>query len=387
MAIIINHSLDELQLLDLQDQGYTTLALYYSNSPEGPYVNSNVTPSPATLADAVTALVPYIFEFAFGSGNASQWFKIVATDGATTSSLSDSQAFHGGGGTNLQTIRQRIGKLTHTMLIGETTSAGAGDGSTAIADYAKFRRYRDDYFGGQADADGWIFNRLDTDEWTIINNWTQSSGTFNFSIPYSTAVGDGTTFEIMARWTPDEYRDAINWAIVNSYPVLSKPIIDTGMLTEEDIFEYPIPNSMKILNKVEIESTSFSDSEDTRTRGMPFREIAYYEIDDGLNRKIGFKRELDDGRRIRLTGTTMLSQVYNDSDFVEVIDPQVDIIVYLAAHRLYALLANTDASTDVQRFNEQAMYFRGLYEEAKRAKSSRRKPRKLWGHDARWSSY
>lgn len=387
MGITIKKSLDELQLLDMQDQGYTTLALYVSNSPEGPYEDTGVTPDPATLAAAVTAEVPYIFEFAYGSGNASQWFKVLGTDGVTTSALTDSQAFHGGGGTNLETIRQKIGKITHTMHIGATTSNGAADGSTAIADYAKFRRFRDDYFGGTVGADGWIFNNLTTDTWTIVSDWTQSTGTFTFSPEFAAQVASGTSFEVMARWTPDEYRDAINWAIVNSYPTLSKPVIDTDTLTEEDIFEYPIPNSIKILNKVEIESTSFSDSTDTRTRGLPWREIAYEELDDGLNRKVAFKRELDDGRRLRMTGTTMLSQLYNDSDYVEIIDPQVDIIVYLAAHRLYALLANTDASADVQRFNDQSAYFLSMYEQTKRAKASRRKPKRMWQHDARWSSY
>lgn len=387
MGITIEFPLDELQLLELQDEGYTTLELYYSNAPEGPYSATNITPSPATLAAAVTAEVPYIFSFVYSSGNASQWFKVVASDGSSTSDLVDAQAFHGGGGTNLETIRQKVGKITNTMLIGATTANGAADGSTAIANYAKFVRYRNDYFGGAAGADGWIWNNLDTDEWTIVTDWDQSTGTFTFSPVFDAQVTSGIAFEVMTRWTPDEYRDAINWAISNSYPVLSKPVIDTATLTEEDIFEYPVPNSIKIVNKVEIESTSFSDSEDSRTRGLPWRQIAYEEIDDGLNRKIAFKRELDDGRRLRITGTTMLSQLYNDTDFVEIVDPQVDIIVYLAAHRLYTLLINSDASTDTQRFNEQAQYFLSLYEGAKRAKASRRKPRRLWGHDAKWAAY
>lgn len=387
MAITIQHALDELQLLDLQDQGYTTLALYYSNSPEGPYTDTAVTPDPATLAAAVVATTPYIFEFAYGSGNASQWFKVVASDGAAISALTDSQAFHGGGGTNLETIRQKIGKITNTMHIGTTTANGNVGGTTAYADYAKFRRYRDDYFGGATGADGWIWNNLSTDTWSIVSDWEQATGLFTFSPAFAAQVSSGTSFEVMTRWTPDEYRDAINWAITNAYPVLSKPVIDTGTLSQEDIFEYPIPNSMKILNKVEIESTSFSDSTDTRTRGLPWRSIPYEELDDGLNRKIAFKRELDDGRRLRLTGTTMLSQVYNDTDFVEIVDPQVDIIVYLAAHRLYTLLVNSDASSDIQRYTQQAAYFMSMYESAKRVKATRRKPKTIWGHDARWAAY
>lgn len=388
MGITINHSLDELQLLDLQDQGYTTLSLYYSNTPEGPYLDSSVTPDPATLAAAVTAGLPYQFSFSFSSGNASQWFKVVASDGSSISDLRDSQPFHGGGGTSLQVIRQRIGKLTNTMYVGTTTSNGAADGSTAIANYAKFTRWRDDYFGGGTGIDGWIFNLPDDEEWTVVSDWTQSSGTFGLTPSATGQILSGTSFEVMNRWSPDEYRDAINWAIVNCYPILSKPVIETSVLTEEDIFSYAIPNSIKILNKVEIERNNTDTTiTDSRTRGHPWRQIAYYPVDDSLNRSIEFKRELDDGRRIRLTGTTTLSQLYYDSDFVEIVDPHVDLIVFYAAYRLYTLLTNTDAASDVDRARAQAEIYLRMYEEAKRTKATRRKSKKIWSHDPMWNSY
>lgn len=385
MAITVTYPMDEIQLNTLIDDGWTTLKLYYSNTPEGPYSDSGATPSPATLALILTADEPFSASFPFPTGNGAQWFKVLAYDGSDVSSINDSPAFHGGGGTTLSVIRQRVGKLTHTMHIGTTTSAGNVGGTTAIANTAKFTRFRDDYFGGGTGVDGWFFNNLDAGEWTVVSDWVQSTGTFTLSPAMSAQVGSGVDFEVMARWTPDEYRDAINWAIVNCYPTLSKPIVDTGTITEEDLYSYTVPFNIRILNKIEIESGDDLTSTDARTRGMPWRRIAYDLIDDGLERKVEFKRELIEARRLRFTGTTMLNQLYNDSDYVEVIDPQVDLIVYLAAHRLYAMLANTDASSDVDRHQQQANYYLNLYEQYKKTRATRRKSKMNWSHDARWS--
>jgi len=385
MTITINYPIDEIQLNSLITAGWTHLKLYYSNVPEGPYTDSGATSSPATLALILTALEPFDASFTFAAGNAAQWFKVVTYDGVSTSDINDAPRFHGGGGTTLQVIRQKIGSLTNTMFSGTTTAAGAGGGSTAINTQAKFTRFRDDYFGGGTGVDGWFFNNLTSNTWSVVSDWVQSTGTFTFSPVFAAQVASGTQFEVMARWTPDEYRDAINWAIVNSYPTLSKPIMDTGTVTEEDIFVYTIPNNIRILNKIELESGSDLTSTNNKTRGMPWRRIAYSELDDGLERTVEFKRELVEGHRLRFTGTTMLNLLYNDSDYVEVIDPQVDLIVNLAAHKLYAMLANNDASSDIDRYKGQANYYLALFDQYKKTRSSRRKSKMTWGHDARWA--
>jgi len=391
MGITINFPVDELQLDDLIADGWTTLKLYYSNSPEGPYTDSGTSPN-QDLATANTAGPPHLFTFGFSGGNAAQWFKVVAYNGSTTSSLNDAQAFHGGGGTTLQAIRQKMGKLMKLMHVGTTDSTGAGDGSTAICTTSTFRRFRDNYFGGGTGVDGWFFNNLSTSEWTVINGWTQSTGLFNFSPSLSAQVGSGVNFEVMARWTPDEYRDAINWAIEECYPTLSKPVVDTSLSTIEDansnfIFQYTIPFNIRILNKVEIEDTNNSDNTDSRIHGMPWRQISYGEIDDGLTRSIEFKQKLDVDRRLRFTGTSFLSQLYNDSDYVEIVGAQVNLLVYRATERLYSAQSNIDPSSDVDRWRDQASYYLALYNENKGKRATRRKSKKMWQHDAQWNTY
>ena len=386
MSVTIKFPMDELQLDDLIANSWTTLKLYYSNTPEGPYVDTTVSPD-MTLSEANTIGAPHLFTFSCLNQNPAQWFKVVAYNGITVSPLTDSQPFHGGGGTTLQAIRQKVGLFTSTMKIGTTTSTGASNGSTAINTEAKFKRFRDNYFGGVTGVDGWFFNNLSTNQWTVCSGWTQSSGTFTLAPALSAQVGSGVNFEVMARWTPDEYRTAINWAITYAYPYLSKTVIDISTRTEEDIFEYTIPYNIRILNKVEIEDTTFSSSTDSRTRSHPWRQISFSPLEDGTDRKIEFKVELASDRRLRFTGTTLLSLLYNDSDYVELFDPQIDLLVYLTAYRLYSSLENTDPSSDINRFDSLAQKYLQMWEVNKTKKSVRRKAKKIWQHDALWSNY
>lgn len=387
MSVTVNYSLEETQLQDLIDSGYTTLALYYASSPDGQFQSAAVTPSPATLAAAKTAGEPYNFTFTYTNGNPALWFKVVASDGSNTTGLNDAETFHGGGGTTLQRIRQMTGKLMHGLYTGTTTSNGST--TTAICAHPRFTRRRDNYFGDTTTGtDGWLFHNLSTGEWTEITGFTASTGTFTLS-PAIASVGNGVNFEIMSRWTPEEYRDAINWAIVNTYPTLSKPVIDTSIVTEKNKFRYQVPNNIRILNNVEL-GTMDNDSETSLTsKWHPWRKMPYTPYDDGLNRYLEFKREppFDEevgGYVLRLTGTAALSQLYSDTDYVEVVEPQVELIIYMAAHRLYSLLPNDAASSDIDRWSAQSQYYLALYNEFKKSFGARRKPKTMWQQDARW---
>jgi hypothetical protein len=384
MSIILNQDLDLLQLDALIADGWTTLKLYAANSPDGNFTDSSATVSPTTLALLLTAEEPYRSTFTHASGNAAQYFKIVAYNGAATSNLNDAKTFHGGGGTTLQMIRQRTGKAMKLLETG-TTTAGGGT-TTAICTTPSFTRHRDNYYGGGSTSiDGWIFHNLSTHEWSEISGWVASTGTFTFGA--ITSVGNGENFEVLSRFTPNEYRDAINWAISYCFPKLSVPIIDISITTVDDVYTYDIPNNIKIINKVEIESDSNPDSTALSTRGQPWKQIPYVPYDDGLQRKIEFKRnkDFDVSRRIRITGTSMLNQMYNDNDYCEIIDPQLDLLCYVAAHRLYAQLANTDSASDIDRWKAQANYYLSMYVDESKSKGSRRKAKKIWQAEAQWS--
>lgn len=390
MTVTINYSIEETQLDDLITAGYTTLKLYYASSPDGAFADSGASPSPALLATSNTTGSPHNFTFTYAGGNNAMWFKVVAYDGVSaTSPLVDADMFHGGGGTTLQRLRQLTGKLMNGLYTGVTTSAGST--TSAICSHPRFTRRRDDYFGGGGTGeDGWLFNNLTNGDWTEVTDFVGSTGTFTLA-PAITTVASGDSFEVMMRWTPEEYRDAINWAIINLFPLLSKPIIDTSIETADNVWRYQIPNNIRILNKVEIGTIGDNNTTTTLTKKwMPWRSIPYDAIDDGLSRYIEFKREppYDDdigGYVLRLTGTTALAQLYNDTDYVEVIEPQIELIMYLAAHRLYALLPNTGASSDIDRWKDQSNYYMALYNEYKKKFPVRRKSKKMWGKDAKWA--
>ena len=388
MSVTVNYNIEETRLDELIAAGYTTLKLYYASSPDGAFADSGATHTPALLATSNTSGPPHGFTFIYSGGNPAMWFKVVAYDGASTSSLTDADMFHGGGGTTLQRLRQLTGKLMNSLYTGTTTSAGST--TSAVCSHPRFTRRRDDYFGGGGSGeDGWLFNDLTNGDWSEVSDFVGSTGTFTLS-PAKTSVDSGASFEVMNRWTPEDFRDAINWAIVNTYPVLSKPIIDTSIQTADNTWRYQIPNNIRILNKVEIGTVGINDTETSMAKKwMPWRSVGYTPIDDGLARYIEFKREppfSDDigGYVLRLTGTTNLAQLYNDTDYVEIIEPQIELIIYMAAHRLYALLPNNGASSDIDRWKDQSNYYMALYNEFKKNFGSRRKSKKWWQHDAKW---
>jgi hypothetical protein len=356
-----------------------------SNTPDGVYANSAVASSPTTLALSLSTAV-YSFTFSYAAGNAGQWGKIRAYNGSTYSALNDASPFHFGGGTTLATLRQKLGKLTNDLVSGTTTSAG----NTVTANCNQIDIYKNptSYFVGQ------YFNSTALGEVTEVTAFVKAGGVFTL-FPAITSVGSGVAFEVTQRWTPGEYREAINWAIAACYPRLSKSIVNTGFLSAEDIFSYAVPNDIKAVDKVEMESADRATYPDRL--GQPWREVAFEPIKDGLQHTIEFKRQLPyvaatttttpvtlPVRRIRIRGTGMLSQLYNDSDSVEVLDPQVELIIFMAAQYLYARMPARAASTDREFYEKQAKFYMSMFENYKGTFSSGRPARRMWQQPARW---
>lgn len=384
MSVTLAFSLDELELDDLITDGYTKLLLYVSNTPDGTFTNTSVEAN-QTLAVANTAGAPHDFTFSYAGGNAAQWFKVIAWDGSSTySNVNDSDTFHGGGGTTLLRVRQLVGKQLRCMKIGTTSSAGAGDGTTAIVNTAEFLRFPDDFFGGKPNAGGWLFHNVDSGEWTEVSDWDQSTGTFTFSPALSAQVGSGVDFELTHRWTPDELKEYINKAINMAYPKLSKSIIDRSLLTVDDQYEYPIPSNIRDISRLEIETLANSSSTSQLTRGQPWKEMPYELLYNGMDRSIQFKRNLDDDRRMRIHGSMLLEQLSGDTSYVEVTEPDVYYLVYLACHFAWAALVNDNATTDVSRYKEQATYNMTLAREFGDSMRTRRKPGRMWSRESQW---
>lgn len=385
MTVVFRKTFDELELRDLIDAGFEEVKLYYANSPDQEFTDSSATVS-HTLEELLdTDATPYTMTFTYTGGNYSQWFKFIPEGVGVTWAASLSSPFHGGGGISLLSMRQKLGKETKNMIPETTTSSGSF--TTAVCTSPKIKIYKDDYFGGTPNTRGWYFYRLDTQEWDEISNFVQSTGTFTFKSGFGTSVDSGTQFELWRQWNPDEVRDAINWALVESYPSLNKPIIDYSFITEETKFQMYIPNDILTIAKIEIESEENNTSTDSRERGHPWDLVPYEELTDSLQRIAEFKVELPAERRVRVVGTGLLSRMFSDSDFTEIREPQVDMVIYLAVSYLFFILANNAPHTDVNRWREQYTFYKGLYDNRVKSIPVKRVAKKTFGHDSIWKGF
>lgn len=370
MSITIDYPVDELQLGVLIDEGWSALTLWVANSPDGVYTNAGVASVPATLSAAADD-EDYTFTFEYGAGNDAQWYKVRAYDGSSNySDINASKPFHGGGGTTLTVLRQKLGEMVNDMMVTTTTSSGST--TSAVAATREAKRRADGYFVGK------YLHDTAQGDWSIVSAFTNSTGTFTLDPALPSAVADEAAIEVSTRWTPDEYRDAINWAVAASFPELGRPAVNTGLRTVSNQYVYQVPADILRVSRVEIASQTNLTSTDPAVHGQPWQNFPFRRHKDGLRRFIELKRNPPDGRRLRIIGEAQLSRVYSDSDYVEMVDPQVDLLLYHAAYYLYNKLANTAPSSDVDRYREMAQHFLGLYEAKKGQYSSGRPAIMIW---------
>lgn len=373
-AVTVDYPLDEIKLAELIADGWTHLTLWYANTPDGSYSNASATVSPATLA-LMSSTETYTATLTYTGGNPAQTFKVLAYDGSNYSALSDAAPFHGGGGTTLAVIRQRLGKEIRDMRVGTLTTSTTT--TSAIFTAGDVARFPDDHFNNH------FFHNTTRATWTTVTDWVQSTKTA--TVPAITGQASGDTVEITGRFTPDELRDAINWAIQFAYPVLSRTIVNTGLRTAQDTYQFDVPHDIKSVSSLEIESSFSPESTDMATRGHPWRDVPYRILRDGLRQKIELERtELSD-MRLRLIGTGPLSQLYNDSDYVEEVGPQVDLIVYYAAYHLYSGLTNEAASTDIDRYKNLADHYWTQAERCRPQHGQSRPAKRMWSAQVRAS--
>lgn len=380
MAVVFDVPIDELKVNDLIDQGYTSLRLWVASSPDGAYaVASGAACSPTTLAGAVTA-TDYTFTFTYSSGNAAQWYKVVPYDGANDAPLSDSKPFHGGGGTTLAVLKAKLGKLLGDYR--ESTTTGAGSTTSFVCDDVNVAREQDGFYVG------WTFVNASNDEWSPITAWDRSTktGTLEFTL---TSVGDSTSIQLFKRWDPGAYRDAINMAIAELYPILNQKIDYRGLLTADDTFEFTLPGNIREVSSVYVESALNSDSTAEATRGYPYRKIPFKVRQDGLLQRLEFDVDPFDetgqtARRIRILGEGPVSQLYNDSDYVELVEPQTNLILYLAASMLYTYMISGAASSDIDRYDTLSKWWWGKYAKYEGQFGSERLPGNVFTDQVTW---
>jgi hypothetical protein len=250
--------------------------------------------------------------------------------------------------------------------------------SSAVFTSAEMTRYADSYFNN------WFLNNTTVGDWSQGVVWTQSTGALTLS-PSITSQASGDSVELTRRFTPTEYNDAINYAISACYPILNKTIVNTGIQTVLNTYQYDVPQDIKSVSSVEIESPNFSTSTSDATRGFPWTDVPFRIIRNGLRQKIELEASFPASRRFRIIGTGPLSQLHGDSEYVEEIDPQLDILIFAAAHHLYSGLPNEAASSDIDRYKQLADYYWGKYLEKRDQYGQSRPAKRMWSPETRSS--
>lgn len=372
MSITVHHPIDSYKLTELSDASYTDLTLWYSDAPEGPYTDTGVSAN-QTIAAAIAA-ESYEFTWDCPSQTPAHWFCVRPYDGANYLDINECVKFHGGGGTLLPAIRKRLGELTDDMIPVTTTATGST--TTAKCSTFEVSRFADSYFAN------WAIHIPSTGYTGIVTASTKVAGVVTFTFePATSSVASGVAIELYRRWAPRQYRQAINWAIETNYPILSRPVLHTGLRTAEDAYSYQVPHDIRTVGVVELESSNTA-------HGQPWTQEPHTVVQDGLVQFIEFKGQLPytatAPRRLRIRGTGSLSQLYSETDYTEAIAPQLDLILFLAAHHLYTLPPNSAASSDKDFYVEQAKYYLSLHSNFKSSFGAGRTPVRIWGHDAVW---
>ena len=376
MAVELEYPMDEIDQVSVMAAGWTHLELFYSSTIEGPYVTTGIR--------SLLVLNTFVYTITAASPTYSHWFKMVLWNGTINSDLNAASPFHGGAGTLLTALRREVGKLTRDMLIG--TASENGSTTTIVTQSFPFMRFPDGDFAG------YMFFNPATGQNALISSAVKTAGaTAKFTLTFAPSVTStvaGDVFEITKRWSRAEYLDAINWALDAAYPVLSRPIINTSLLTADDLRQLRVPNDIKMVAKVEVESSLNATSTSQAVRGHPYREVAFTPMREGLLQFLEFKHDLPfspDPRRVRISGTGVLSHAYNEGDSVEIINPTTQLLAALAASRLYQLLPNTASPSDREFYVTQAGYYLSMYNSLKTSLGPGRLPKRVWGPDAAWS--
>lgn len=221
----------------------------------------------------------------------------------------------------------RPGLLQYMQLLysSTTTAAGAADGTTLVDD--ALSDYPNGHFVG-----AWFFNPATPAGRQCV---AHIGNTATFRRAFALQFPTTTAYQYYKEVSPDEVKAALNAAMLDSglWPILYKPVIDTGLTVLADTYQYTKPSS--ILGEVQ----RIEQEEDTDNATKPYREIQgqYWNVfDTGTAKKIQFETDagLVTGRKLKVYGQAALSAFTTEASTTEVDPPFLGILYAAAALRL-----------------------------------------------------
>jgi hypothetical protein len=218
---------------------------------------------------------------------------------------------------SLATIRQRLGRLME----GEDAILGTPGSALTTSTFASddLQVYPDDYFN---DWHGRFYSGTHKDtNFTVTDfaklNVDENKGTVTFAPALSAAADATDLFELYQNYTPPEMIDAINESIEIVASGILQDKIDESIITAARTFEYLIPSGLLYIAQIYQESGTagrYSASDnliDTRHWSILRQATPQLWFDNNYV-------NLTTGRRLRLVGQAIQSQLTIDTDICNI---------------------------------------------------------------------
>ena len=146
---------------------------------------------------------------------------------------------------------------------------------------------------------------------------------------------------------------------------------DYARVTGIYLYSYLLQPTIERLDQVWLQAEANMETDedpcDDRDEIYPFNELLGWRLqDDGTNRILRIPYAHETERKLRLIGTTFLSQPTADSGTTEIDEPETDVVVAYVASMIHTQQLGTLPADELGRAQPLAAFWQGEYERLKR---------------------
>ena len=341
--------------------------------------------------------------------------------------------------TSIVTATEALADMVGDYLTGTCTSIGTTAGVALIDARLKDKsRNTDDYYNDQC---VWITagTSVAGDE-RYISDFTATSGTVTPYQAFTAQVPSASTFMIFKLWTATEYRNALNVALGDAYPWVSRNFVDETLDTVADTWSYRLgdfgsgsavtytsigiadtgkawqtnqwagmtaisganttsitsntagavvcstwspstPSSAsqyKIIHPItDVLNVAYQPSSTVTTQ--PYVDIPFEVLDHEGIKIIQLLQYPPVDKALRIVGRGKLTPFTSTvTSTTEIGGREIKLVYYLAAFHLFNRTPSLSASQDRDFYLERAQWFYGEYEREREQKKTPRMPKRVW---------
>ena len=341
--------------------------------------------------------------------------------------------------TSIVTATEALADMVGDYLTGTCTSIGTTAGVALIDARLKDKsRNTDDYYNDQC---VWITagTSVAGDE-RYISDFTATSGTVTPYQAFTAQVPSASTYMIFKLWTATEYRNALNTALGDAYPWVSRNFVDETLDTVADTWSYRLgdygtgaavtyttvsctdtgkawqtnqfagmtvisgasvgviasntatvatvaswtnatPSSAsqyQIIHPItEVQNVSYQQDDTVTTR--PYVDVPFEVYDHEGIKIVQLLQYPPVGKVLRIVGRGKLTPFTSTvTSTTEIGGREIKLVYYLAAFHLFNRTPSLSASQDRDFYLERAQWFYSEYEREHEQKKTPRMPKRVW---------